>query len=100
MVFIRITKSNRKTPTVPFIPKGFSARQGLVLAGLELLIKPLANAMSYHICCDGQRKGNYVLHEIHLLSMKMGRSGAALTGYHKLRPKATQARRMTFGQNF
>lgn len=26
MVFIRITKSNRKTPTVPFIPKGFSAR--------------------------------------------------------------------------
>ena len=83
------------------IPRGFLFAEGLVLAvHKELLVKPLADVVSGYACCDGQRKGNYVLHEIHLLSMKMGRSGAALTGYHKLRPKATQARRMTFGQNF
>lgn len=78
MVFIRITKSNRKTPTVPFIPKGFSARWGLVLAGLELFIKPLANAMSYHICCDGQCKRKHCIHLYHLLPHFMESDGRHL----------------------
>ena len=45
-----------KRPTVLRIPRGRFAYQGLVLTGLKLFVKPLANAMSHNIGCDGQNE--------------------------------------------
>ena len=33
-----------------------------MLTGLELLVKPLADAVSNYICCDGQNEGKECLH--------------------------------------
>ena len=92
----RLTTASKKPPGAA-TPRGFSF---LVLTALEQAVKPLADVVSGYACCDGLDECKHCFHGAHLLSMKMGRSGAALTGYHKLRPKATQARRMTFRQNF
>lgn len=45
-----------KTPHGTANTAGRFAYQGLVLTGLKLFVKPLANAMSRNIGCDGQNE--------------------------------------------
>lgn len=45
-----------KTPHGTANTAGRFAYQGLVLTGLKLFVKPLANAMSHNIGCDGQNR--------------------------------------------
>ena len=51
-----------KTPHGTANTAGRFAYQGLVLTGLELLVKPLADAVSNYICCDGQNKSGQSIH--------------------------------------
>ena len=51
-----------KTPHGTANTAGRFAYQGLVLTGLKLFVKPLANAMSHNIGCDGQNEGKECLH--------------------------------------
>lgn len=45
-----------KTPHGTANTAGRFAYQGLVLTGLKPFVKPLANAMSHNIGCDGQNE--------------------------------------------
>ena len=45
-----------KTPHGTANTAGRFAYQGLVLTGLKLFVKPVANAMSHNIGCDGQNE--------------------------------------------
>lgn len=62
-----ITITTHKCPPV-FQHRGAFACYGLVLAAFEeLFIKPLAEVVRHHTCCDGQHEGCYLIHEYHLL---------------------------------
>lgn len=47
--------SSKTPPVVTY--RGRFACGEFVLTGLELFVKPLANAMSHYISCDGQNEG-------------------------------------------
>ena len=64
-----------KTPHGTANTAGRFAYQGLVLTGLELLVKPLADAVSNYICCDGQNESRNTRHLSHPLPNKMGGQG-------------------------
>ena len=51
-----------KTPHGTANTAGRFAYQGLVLTGLKLFVKPLVNAVSNYIGCDGQNEGKECLH--------------------------------------
>ena len=54
--------NKQKAPSVLRIPKGLSVCQGLVFAGLEQVIQPLADVIADHTCRNGQYKGKNRVH--------------------------------------
>ena len=54
--------NKQKAPSVLRIPKGLPVCQGLVFAGLEQVIQPLADVIADHTCRNGQYKGKNRVH--------------------------------------
>ena len=55
------TNEQNRSPTV-LQYRGASVLRGSVLTGLKLFVKPLVNAVSNYIGCDGQNEGKECLH--------------------------------------
>ena len=81
-----------KTPHGTANTAGRFAYQGLVLTGLKLFVKPLVNAVSNYIGCDGQNEGKECLHRFFTPFPNLNGVGRPTpTGYHKIRRNTRKA---------
>ena len=74
---ICFTYAKRKPP--PGVPAPKGGLLYLVLTAREASVKPLADVMRDHICCDGHDQRRYILHIFTSLPVKMGGVGRRIS---------------------
>ena len=96
---ICFTYAKRKPP--PGVPAPKGGLLYLVLTAREPSVKPLADVMRDHICCDGHDQRRYILHIFTSLPVKMGGVGrkASIT-YFSTKRYIKSKRASPFGRLF